>query len=137
MLTAAQKVDVRRWCGYDVVGDSTALPFSRPVYTSSSGALGAIGVPGVRLDYRLDHLTDSEETVLIGTYLTPLAALETGILSTADNLDTDVAAVWERNKYEQRDRDRLFNSWRRKMCAFLGVPAGPGLGDGGMSLVRA
>lgn len=136
MLTDAQKVDVRRWAGYQLQGDGESQPFTVPVFTSTT--VGGSGVmPGMTLDYRLNHLSVSEEAVLVGTFLTPLASLETAILGAADNLDTDQAAIWKRNPREVADRGRLFNQWRRRMCGFIGVPPGPELGEGGMTLVRA
>ncbi len=136
MLTDAQKVDVRRWAGYQLQGDGESQPFTAPVFTSTT--VGGSGVmPGMTLNYRLDHMSVSEETVLIDTFLTPLAGLETAILGAADNLDTDAAAVWKRNTREVADRGRLFNQWRRRMCGFIGIAPGPELGEGGMTLVRA
>jgi hypothetical protein len=136
MLTDAQKVDVRRWAGYQLQGDGESQPFTVPVFTSTT--VGGSGVmPGMTLDYRLDHMSVSEETVLVDTFLTPLAGLETAILGAADNLDTDQAAVWKRNPREVADRGRLFNQWRRRMCGFIGIAPGPELGEGGMTLVRA
>lgn len=136
MLTDAQKVDVRRWAGYQLQGDSESQPFTVPVFTSTT--VGGSGVmPGMTLDYRLVHLSDSEESVLINTYLQNLTALEQAILDSAANLDTNKAAVWERNPREVQERTRLFDGWRRRMCGFLGIAPGPELGCGGMSLVRA
>ena len=130
MLTDAQKVDVRRWMGYPTL--STGYPdtvYSIPGYWSQ---------PPLLLTQKLASLSDSEETVLGAIYLTPLASLEAAIVTVGDNLDTDKAAVWERNVNEQADRERLFNSVRRRMCAFLGFKPGPELGGGsGISLVRA
>lgn len=135
-LTDAQKVDVRRWAGYAVSGDDDVVVFSDPVYFRSGapGDLNALTMSG-----RLDHLTASEETVLVDTFLTPIAALEAAILTAGDNLDTNTAAVWTRNVNEHSDRERLFMSVCRRMCAFLGIPPGPGLGAGGANvrLVRA
>ena len=34
-----------------------------------------------------------------------------------------------------RDRARLFDDWRRRLCGFLGVPPGPALADAGITLV--
>jgi hypothetical protein len=136
MLTDAQKVDVRRWAGYQLQGDGESQPFTVPVFTSTT--VGGSGVmPGMTLDYRLDHMSVSEETVLVDTFLTPLAGLETAILGAAANLDTDQAAVWKRNPREVADRNSLFNQWRRRMCGFIGIAPGPELGEGGMTLVRA
>ncbi len=85
---------------------------------------------------RLNSMSASEESVLINTYLTKLALLETAITDASDNLDTDVAAIWTHNKNEVSDRMNLFNKWRRLMCSFIGIPPGPWLGNGGTRVVR-
>jgi hypothetical protein len=43
--------------------------------------------------------------------------------------------VWTHNRDEVRDRLRLFDDWRRRLCGFMGVPPGPALGTGGVALV--
>lgn len=129
MLTTAQQIDVRRWMGYSVSGDSTSFPFRELVYSE-------VSYMGLSIDYRLQHLQPEEETVVTTVYLNRLAALETAITDSSDNLDTDVAAVWAHNKNEVRDRTKLFNQIRRDLCAFLGFEPGPKLGDGSLRLVR-
>jgi hypothetical protein len=52
------------------------------------------------------------------------------------NLDTSAAGTWQANPLEMGQRVRLFNKWRREMCAFIGVEPGPSLGPGGMNIVR-
>ncbi len=118
-----QLVDIRRFCGYPVYG------------------VGAAGFQGWRffqayglLEYRMQNLAPEEETVVLG-YLTQLYALETAVVGASDRLDTEQAAVWTRNPQEVRERTRLLDDWRRRLCAFMGVPAGPGLGDGNIELV--
>ncbi len=123
-LADAERVDARRYCGYPVYGP------------------GASGFVGYRffhaygmLEYRLTNLTASELAVL-RTYLTQLYPLETGILGAAANLDTAQAAVWTRNASEVRDRERLYDGWRKRLCSFLGVPPGPEFGgDSGGRIV--
>jgi hypothetical protein len=130
MLTDAQKVDCRRWMGYPTLNAG----YPDTIYTV---AWDRSQFP-VSITEKLANLTDGEERVLIEKFLDPLASLEQGILAVADNLDTDAAAVWKRNTNEQADRERLFDSVRRRMCAFLGFKPGPELGGGnGISLVRA
>jgi hypothetical protein len=130
MLTDAQKVDVRRWMGYPTLNAG----YPDTVYSVSGDRLQ----PPLSITQKVANLSESEETVLIDIYLTPLASLEAAILTVGDNLDTDAAAVWKRNVNEQADRERLFDSVRRRMCAFLGFKPGPELGSGnGISLVRA
>jgi hypothetical protein len=50
-------------------------------------------------------------------------------------LDTAQASVWRHNANELDDRLRLFDSWRRRLCGFLGLPPGPALSDGTVTLV--
>ena len=123
-LTDAQKVDVRRYCGYPVFGSEVG---------SNAGYrfFQAYG----ELEFRMNNLAAEEETVVTGTYLANLTTLEAAIPGTSTNLDTEQAAVWKHNKNELRDRVRLLDTWRRKLCGFLGIPPGPDLGDAGIRLV--
>lgn len=125
-FTTQERVDIRRYCGYPAYG---AVPSSFQSYRffQSYGTL----------EYRLSNLLPEEETVVRTTFLANLATLESAIPAASANLDTDEAAVWKHNKREVADREGLFSSWRRKLCAFLGVPPGPELGggNGGMQLV--
>jgi hypothetical protein len=119
----AERTDIRRYCGY-------------PAYGS-----GSAGFQGWRffqvfglMEWRISHLTGSEEQV-VRQYLATLHQLELAIPAAAANLDTDRAPVWQHNAGEVRERTSLYDDWRRRLCAFLGVPPGPGLGDGGIALV--
>ena len=132
MLTDAQTTDVRRFAGYPLVGDTNVGDQRDMAYSWVS--------PGVMqtLFHRLNSLSASEETVLINKYLVPLNSLEQAIVDAGDNLDTDVASVWTRNRGEVRDRTSLFNQKRRDMCAYLGISYGPGLQPvGRINLSRA
>ena len=108
MLTAQQMSDVRRYAGYPMLGDTVADD-------SRDFAYGWVS-PGTwqTLQHRLTSLRPEEEATLISVYLTNLATLELAIPSTSDNLDTAQAAVWTWNKNEQRDREKLFDGWRRQ-----------------------
>ena len=123
MFSDAQKTDVRRYCGYPAYG------------------AGASGFQGWRffqayglLEYRLNNLSPAEETV-VGNYLSTLAGLENAMTETGSRLDTAQAAVWTRNPAELRERAQLFDGWRRRLCGFLGLPPGPALGDGRITMV--
>ncbi|WP_331693499.1 hypothetical protein [Pandoraea sputorum] len=133
MLTAQQLADVRRHAGYPLLAD-TQVDDSRDL------AYGWVS-PGVwqTLNHRLSNLRPEEETVLVTTYLVMLTKLETAVTDASDNLDTAQAAVWKHNANEVRDRLSLFDTWRRRMCAFIGIAPGPMLGLGGatISLGRA
>jgi len=131
MLTLAQMTDTRRWMGYQVVGTTM------PINGNQDVVYGRFGMVTMSLYTRLTTLTTEEEAVLVTTYLTNLATLETAIFGAGDNLDTDIAAIWTHNKNEVSDRVGLFNRVRRQMCDFIGFAPGPGLGAGGAQLVRA
>jgi hypothetical protein len=118
-----ERTDIRRFCGYPAYG------------------LGNAGLQGWRfyqvygvLEFRLQHLTGSEEAV-VRRYLETLANLERAVPDSGSNLDTEAASVWKHNRDEVRERTSLFDDWRRRLCGFLGVPPGPALGTGGTTLV--
>lgn len=131
-LTAQQLADVRRFAGFPGLGmDTPATDRSDMAFVNS--------LPSMlfqTLAHRLQNLTPENEATLINVYLSNLTTLELGIVGAAANLDTDQAAVWTHNKTEVAERSALFDSWRRRMCGFLGVPPGPALGEGGLRIVR-
>jgi hypothetical protein len=118
-----ERTDIRRHCGYPAYG------------AGNSGFQGwrFYQVYGL-LEYRLNFLSGSEEAV-VRQYLATLATLEAAVPAASGGLDTAQAAVWTRNPLEVQERQRLFDDWRRRLSGFLGVPPGPALGDGGVSLV--
>ncbi|AIU29351.1 hypothetical protein LV28_24740 [Pandoraea pnomenusa] len=128
MLNDQQLADVRRHAGYPLLAD-TQVDDSRDL------AYGWVS-PGIwqTLNHRLTHLRPEEEAIIVNTYLTKLAALETAVTDASDNLDTAKAAVWTHNDNEVRDRLALFDTWRRRMCAFVGIAPGPMLGPGGSTI---
>ncbi|WP_159013587.1 hypothetical protein [Acidisoma sp. S159] len=122
-FTDAQRTDIRRFCGYPAYG------------------AGASGFQGWRffqayglLEYRLSNLAPAEESVVL-QYLATLTGLEQAVPGAGQNLDTDQAAVWTHNRSEVADRTSLFDLWRRRLAAFLGVPPGPAFADPGIVLV--
>ena len=119
VFTSAQLVDIRRFCGYPAMGDGNVV-FPYPWILRQYLAL----------EYRLQHMTTDEGAVVINTYLANLYTLETAIVGTGANLDTDEAAVWKHNRREMADREDLFYNWRSKLCNFLGIPPGQGMGGG-------
>lgn len=132
-LTDAQIADVRRFAGYPALGTDT-------VATDDRDVAYAWFLPGQwwqTMYHRLKNLTPENEATLINTYLLKLNTLEQNIITAGDNLDTESAAVWKRNANEIGDRMALFDSWRRRMCGFLGIAPGPALGDGSVRVVRA
>lgn len=119
-FTTAEKVDIRRHCGYPMFG-GTPSSFQSYRFFQAYGTL----------EYRMNNMLAEEEAVVRTTYLANLTTLENAIPTASANLDTDQAAVWVHNKREVADRDALFANWRRKLCEFMGVPPGPALGAGG------
>jgi hypothetical protein len=122
-LTDAEKVDVRRFCGY-------------PAYGAAPSGLHSwryFQVYGL-LEFRVAHLSDSE-ICIVRRYLATLTTLEIAVPATSENLDTDQASMWTRNKDELADRIRLLDEWRRRLCGFLGVTVGPDLSGGTVALV--
>jgi len=113
-LTDAEKVGVRRHCGYPAYGGS-------PSGFSSWRFYQVYGL----LEFRINNLSDPE-LVVIRKYLGTLETLEAAIPQSSDNLDTDQAAGWSRNPNEYRDREKLYDDWRSRLCSFLGIPLGPG-----------
>jgi hypothetical protein len=122
MLSEGEKTDARRYLGYPVHGASSAGNMGWQFYQ----AYGA-------MEFRLSNLSDSEERVL-RSYLGTLAGLELAIPGTGAGLDTGSAAGWTRNPQELNERVRLFDDWRRRFCAFLGLPAGPAVMASGNSV---
>jgi len=114
-LSDAEKVDIRRFCGYPAYG-------AAPAGMQSWRYFQVYGL----LEFRLNNLSTSEIAVT-RRYLGSLTSLEVAIPATSENLDTDQASMWTRNKDELTDRMRLFNDWRRRLCGFLGIAGGPDL----------
>lgn len=119
----AEKTDIRRFCGYPAYGAAPA-GFQTWRFYQIYGLL----------EFRMNNLASAEEAVVRG-YLTTLGSLEAAIPVAANNLDTDQAAVWTRNRDEPRDRARLLDDWRRRLCGFFSIPPGPALSNGGITLV--
>lgn len=130
MLTPQQQADARRYMGYPMLGDTTPDDRSDVAYAQvTSGRYQTLA-------HRLNTLRVEEE-LIVASFLITLAGLESGIARAAENLDTDKAAVWQRNRSEVADRTRLYNQWRRQLCGLLGIAPGPSLGDGSARLVRS
>lgn len=117
MLTPSELTDARRFCGYPAFGGPAMGGGGWRFYTQ----YGA-------LEFRLANLQAAEETIL-RMQIAQCNAIEAGVPEASASLDTASAGPWARNRDEVTDRLRLLDSWRRRMCAFLGVPPGPGLAN--------
>ena len=122
-LTEAQKVEVRRFCGYPAYG-AGAAGFDSWRFFQAYGTL----------EYRMNNLAADEVAVVL-RYLATLEALEQAIPQSADNLDTEAAGPWQHNPKELRERLQLFDHWRRRLCQFLGLPPGPAFEAAGLTLI--
>jgi hypothetical protein len=122
-LSDAEKVDIRRFCGYPAYG-------AAPAGMDTWRFFQAFGL----LEFRMTNLSVSENAV-VRRYLGTLLTLELAVPAAAANLDTDQASIWARNKSEVADRTRLLDDWRRRLCGFLGVPPGPALAGGAPALI--
>jgi hypothetical protein len=122
-FTDAEKTDIRRFCGYPAYG-------AAPVGFQTWRFYQAYGL----LEFRVNNLSDAEESV-VRRYLGTLTVLEFAVPRAGENLDTDQAAVWTRNRDEPEDRAKLFDDWCRRLCGFFGIPPGPTLNDSGITLV--
>ncbi len=121
-FTDAEKADIRRFCGYPAFGQGSS-GFQSWRFFQQYGML----------EYRMNNFAPAEIQV-VRYYLANLYTLESAVPGAGANLDTDQAAVWKHNKDEVRDRSQLFDDWGRRLCRFIGVPPGPGLGAGGPGL---
>ena len=114
-LTEEERTDIRRFCGYPPRGTAGDASLDWRVYSENG-----------LLEYRMSHLSTAE-LVVVRRYLPTLISLEIAVPRASESLDTDQAAVWTRNRTEVQDRLRLFDTWRRRLCDFLGVPPGRAL----------
>lgn len=117
-LTDAEKMDVRRFCGYPALGSKE----------DGQESWRFFDVEGA-LEWRMNGLSGAE-LQQVRLYLSQLYPLETAVVGASDNLDTERAAAWTHNAREVADRVALFTLWRRRLCAFLGVTGGLELQDG-------
>ncbi len=119
-FTDAEKVDIRRHCGYSFFGSQNNPNYGFFYFTWYG-----------LIEYKMNNLAPQEETVVRNVYLSRLSTLETEIFDqTSQNADTDRAAVWDHNKKEQRDREDLYLSLRLKLCRAFGVPFGESIMTG-------
>ena len=122
-LSDAQKVDVRRFCGYPAFGSGADGNAGWRFYQ----AYGA-------LEYRMINLS-VDEGVVVTNMLGTLNGFETSLAGSICDLDTDGAGPWTRNKDEVKDREGIMALWSRRLCAFLGVPPGPAVVMNGLQLI--
>ena len=113
-LSKAEIVDVRRFCGYGV-GSGAALQ-SLDVQMQSTN-----------LTLILAAITGDEAAVVRTIYIAQLVQLESDVIAARSDIDTNKAAVWERNPAELVEKEQLFTAWRWRLCYFLSAEPGPGI----------
>jgi hypothetical protein len=117
-----EKTQIRRFCGYPAYG-------AGPAGFQGWRFFQAYGL----MEFRLNNLSAAEFAV-VRQYLATLYALEIAIPAAGANLATDAAAAWQHNKDEVAQRVALYDTWRRRLCGFLGLPPGPELNAGGNNI---
>ena len=112
-FSPADLSDARRFCGYPVEGAVTAQ---------------GLDVQGnsATLDVVLTGL-GSTDVATTQAMLVGLRQLDADMQAMRGPMGTASAAVWKRNPAEAAERAALYMGQRRKLCAFLGVPPGPGV----------
>jgi len=109
MLTDAQKTDVRRHLKFPMYGDKNTVATGYR-YWEMYGLL----------EYRMNHFSVEEESLVINLYLPSLSKIENNIFNDAiENLDTEQAAVWRHNKFEVQDKYRLYYQVCRALNRFI------------------
>ena len=123
-FTDTEKADIRRFCGY-------------PTY----GGLGGAGFQGWRfyqeyglLEFRMNNLAPAEYQN-VRYLLSVLYPIEAALKGRYQTLNVSAAGPFTRNRNEVRDARADFDENRRDLCAAVGVPPGPLLGDAGIRVV--
>lgn len=118
-LSDQEKEDVREMCGYPLYGNGTVIfPFPW------------VNRYWLALETRM-NTAQAAEYQNIRYKLSVLYPLDAAIAAASATLDVDRAAVYKRNLNEMRERTRLFNYYRHRLCQFMGIPAGPNLSESG------
>ncbi len=115
-FTEAEKVQVRKYCGYGLFGSTPIQNFAWR-YSTQYGAM----------EFILNNMSADEETEVKTNYLVKLPLLEEDLFNVRDNSDTSQAAVWYRNKKELQERQSNYDYWRNRLCDFMNIQAGPDL----------
>lgn len=110
-FTESEKVEIRKFCGYPLKGNSNTTVFGWR-FMVWWGAL----------EFRLNNLSIEEEGEIKNLYLPQLRLMQSDLYASYDDLDTNKAAVWDRNPKEISDKRKLYLLARKDLCEFLGVP---------------
>ena len=123
-LSDAERVAVREFTGYGLYGPGPG-----------SQSFNRFTVGYQSLEYRMGAMLPAE-LVIARDHIATCSAAKVAWRGGADNLDTDQAAIWYRNRQEMHDRRAYYRECRRDLARFMGIPVGPELsGEGAMRLV--
>jgi hypothetical protein len=111
-FTDAEKIDIRRFCGYGAYGKLDSQAFGLR-FSQWYG----------RLEWLMEN-SSSDEEVVVRKFLTELRQLDDDVFNSRVNIDTDAAAIWKHNSNEINDRIFLFNHKRVELCDFFKIPFG-------------
>lgn len=117
-LTEYELVQIRRMLGYTALGGVNSGEQSWRFFQQYGFN-----------EWRFKNMAP-EEYGQIRIQLEDCLRLERDIYGSSENLDTDQAAVWTRNRSEVADRQRLYAWARKQLCGFMGIPPGPALQSG-------
>lgn len=123
MYTEAQRVAIRRYCGYPMFGGQPVQAFGYRFFQWYG-----------TLEFRMSNGSPEEEAVVLAKLAT-LAQLEAAVTGTSENLDTASAGPWVHNPKEFEHRLELYAYHRKELCAFFGVPPGPQFQPTGLRMV--
>ncbi len=123
-LTDAEKVLVRRYCGYTNYGEQPTAGMGWRAWEANA-----------YLEQKMNALTADELTRVETFYLPNLQMLEQAVLNVQQLLFVNVAAVFTRNPYQLKEYIQLFKWWRLELCNFFGIGAGTFLSAGGSALL--
>jgi hypothetical protein len=115
VFTQVQLLQIRDLCGFEARGSGTVV-FPAPW----------VQVQYLALEWRLQNLSQEEGEYVLSQYVTPLLALQQAIPTAGATLNIGVAGPYVRNANEMKERKALYTTWRKQLCAFLGIL--PGLG---------
>lgn len=113
-FTNAQKIQIRKYCGYPLLGGVPIPNFGFRFFQAYGD-----------LEFRLINMAPEEEFEVISNYLVKLPQLETDVFNVRLNSDTAQAAVWYRNAKELKERESNYDKWRKWLCDFMGCQYGP------------
>ena len=110
----AEKVDVRRYCGYETYGGEGSAGFQGWRYYQEYGLL----------EFRMNNLAPAEYAN-VRFRLSLLTPIEAALAAMYATINVAGAGPFTRNALEYEDRQRHYSGMRRELCAAVGITPGP------------